>query len=200
MKTLRLLGYVCALTACGGSTEADTFDGNEVGTVADSASVDTGATSVDTTPVEGESGAVDTGTVTTSDSAAPDTAAPATDTGAPPSGEAGKINCGPTLKCTVPQICCIGFAGGASYKCEATMCSGLSAAAKCDGPEDCSGGQRCCSGFPSGASCKATCGSSDQDMCHADSDCTGGKTCKECTTPGGGPAMRFCVAGGKCPF
>ncbi len=199
MKTAQVLALVCVLTACGGSTESESFDGT------DSAVVDTGTT---TTPADSgtapatdsEAPAADSGTASETGTPATDTGTPATDTGGGGGGgEAGKVNCGPTLKCTIPQVCCIGFAGGASYKCEA-MCSGLSAAAKCDGPEDCSGGQRCCSGFPSGAQCKATCGTSEQDMCHTTSDCTGGKTCKECTTPGGGPAMKFCVAGGKCPF
>lgn len=195
MKTFYVVGYVCALIGCGGATETPAIEETDSATTTidsattpstDSATVlDSAAPSTDSATADSAPVTTDSGTMTT------------TETGGT-SGEAGKINCGPTLKCTTPQVCCIGFAGGASYSCAAT-CSGLSAAAKCDGPEDCSG-QRCCSGFPSGASCKATCGSGDQDMCHSDGDCAGGKTCKECSTPGGGPAMRFCVEGGKCPF
>lgn len=201
MKTTTWMALVCALLAgCGGSTDADTLEtnDNDSGTRTDtSASTkDDSALTVDTAEPATDSNVAtdDTGT------APKDSGSTGTDTGGSTGGgEAGKINCGPTLKCTLPQVCCIGFGGGASYSCAAS-CSGLTAKAACDGPEDCSGGARCCSGFPSGAQCKAMCGSGDQDMCHVDSDCTGGKTCKECSTPGGGPAMKFCVVGGKCPY
>lgn len=183
MKTARVLALVCALTACGGSTESPAIE-------EDAGTADTARPETETMADSGTPETITVDTFTPSETA--------TETSAP-SGEAGKINCGPMLTCAAPQACCIGFAGGATYKCEA-MCSGLSAAAKCDGPEDCTSGQRCCSGFPSGAQCKAACATNDQDMCHADTDCTSGRTCKECTTPGGGPPMKFCVVGGKCPF
>ncbi|MBI2391847.1 MAG: hypothetical protein HYV09_19810 [Deltaproteobacteria bacterium] len=199
-RTFRLFTVASALslTACGGGNDLPETADPDAAIGADAlkpADDDTGTAGTDTSkPVDdtGSGGAGDTGS-------APTDTGSKTDAGGGTAGDKGVVNCGPTLKCTLPQICCIGFAGGATYKCEAS-CSGLSAAAKCDGPEDCTGTQRCCSGFPSGAQCKATCGSGEQDVCHVDGDCTGGKTCKECATPGGGPSVRFCVAGGKCPY
>lgn len=200
MNTFHFFALACALsiTACGGGSDLPQAGDPDAASGDDTSKPegdDTGTGGTDTSkPVEdsGAGGPIDTGS-------APTDTGSKTDTGGGTSADKGVVNCGPTLKCTLPQICCIGFAGGASYKCEAS-CSGLSASARCDGPEDCTGTQRCCSGFPSGAQCKATCGSGDQDMCHADSDCTGGKTCKLCSTPGGGPSMQFCVVGGKCPY
>ncbi|MBK7395101.1 MAG: hypothetical protein IPJ34_02055 [Myxococcales bacterium] len=129
---------------------------------------------------------------------------PPADTGVPSTdgGTWAGVKCGDKLTCTGDKVCCIGFSGSASYSCE-TKCAGGTAASTCDGKEDCTGTNICCAGFPSGASCKAlsACsGFGTAEICHDDAGCSTGKTCKLCSTPGGGPAFSMCVTGGKCPF
>ena len=193
MKTKHLFAVVSALflAACGSgseitdSTDTDAASGTDTGKP--STTDDSGTPSTDDT---GTPSPTDSGTPSPTDSGT----SSSTDSGIPP-GEKGVINCG-TTKCTLPQVCCVGFSGSASYKC-ASSCTGLSATAKCDGPEDCASGQACCAGFPSGNQCKASCGGTESALCHVDSDCKSGTTCKACNTPGG--IMGFCVTGGKCP-
>lgn len=215
MKRMQGWAWLIGLTtmaACGGSTSSG-GDGTG-GDVDSGAAADTGSAVVDSASPAKDSAspgdsAGDTGR------ASGDTGAPATDTGGPATDsatsddtasptETGPVNdgvtCG-TLTCFSPQICCIGFAGGASYDCTTPeACTGLKAKAFCDGPEDCTSGQVCCASFPSGDACKAACASGDSQLCHTDGDCKSGQTCKGCASPGGGPTVSVCVTGGACPF
>lgn len=206
--------FVVASVACGGSTgggdSSDVDSGSKGSPGVDSGSTtDSGGTTApidsgSTTPTDtgGSTTESDTGATTSSDSGSTSH----DDSGTPPSDTGGtgthtdQVSCG-TKTCTLPQICCIGFAGSATYDCtDSAACTGLKAKASCSTPLNCASGEHCCSSFPAGSSCKSACASGDQEICATTSDCSGGKTCKSCSTPGGGPTLMMCVAGDKCPF
>ena len=108
----------------------------------------------------------------------------------PSDPNAGVVPCGDAECDLSTSVCCVGLGG---QQCAAS-CGAFEAPQACDGPEDCGDGQVCCVGFPSGAGCKASCGPSDQTLCHDDGDCSGENSCNACSFPGS-PPTNVCNTG-----
>jgi hypothetical protein len=113
------------------------------------------------------------------------------------------IQCGDSLVCLSPQVCCWHFAAPPTGTCttetECMMCSSCFASQKCDGPEDCGAGQECCNAnddHPRSIECGS--GDSCQRVCHTRDDCNAGELC--CGTLTEDELLLFrCYGGTICP-